>query len=103
LEHSIRPSDIAVRLGGDEFAVVLADVDLGVARSRAESLMARVDAEPWDELRPGLRVTVSMGVAAGDLADVVDISAYADAALYQAKDAGGHGIVSARGDRTSTD
>jgi len=93
LEHNIRPADLAVRLGGDEFGMVLAGVGTDVARARAETLMTQIDQEPWGELRPGLRVTVSIGVAAGAVTDVQEVTAHADAALYRAKEAGGHGIV----------
>jgi diguanylate cyclase (GGDEF)-like protein len=97
LEHNIRPADVAVRLGGDEFAMVMAGVGVEVARARAESLLAQIDREPWGDLRPGLRLTLSIGVASGVLADVQEVSARADAALYGAKDAGGHSIVCSRG------
>jgi GGDEF domain-containing protein len=77
--------------------LVLAGVGIEVARARAESLLAQIDHEPWDDLRPGLRVTLSIGIAAGDVNDIQGVSARADAALYQAKDAGGHGIICSRG------
>jgi len=93
LEHNSRHVDLAVRLGGDEFALLLAGAGLDVARARAESLMYQVDREPWEDLAPGLQVTLSIGVAAGAVAGVDTVSASADSALYGAKDAGGHRIV----------
>lgn len=93
LAHAVRSADLAVRLGGDEFAVILADTGLEVASERARHLLAAIDAHPWHEIDAGLVVKVSMGVAAGSPFEMSDIRARADRALYEAKAAGGHGVV----------
>lgn len=98
LERNARPADLAVRMGGDEFALLLAGVDLEVAVDRAESVLAQIDQEPWKDLRSGLSVSLSIGVASGPASEVQELIASADAALYRAKRAGGHRVVRAKED-----
>lgn len=95
LEDNIRHVDAAVRLGGDEFAMVLAGAELDVAMARAHSLMRQLGQQPWDDLQPGLVVTASIGVAIGTADDIDDVNLRADAALYEAKGAGGNRVVGA--------
>jgi diguanylate cyclase (GGDEF)-like protein len=98
LASSIRPTDRAVRLGGDEFVVVMADADLETARKRAEAVKEQIELYPWEDMSPGLRVTVSIGVASGPLSGLELVSVCADAAVYAAKAAGGNNIVCHRPD-----
>ncbi len=98
LERNARAADLAVRMGGDEFALLLAGVDLEVAVDRAESVMAQIDQEPWEDLRSGLSVSLSIGVATGRASEAEELIASADAALYRAKRAGGHCVIRAKGD-----
>jgi diguanylate cyclase (GGDEF)-like protein len=78
-------SDLAVRLGGDEFMLVLNSAQPRGARSRANWLLEAVAAERWDEIRPGLSVTASVGLAFGSPREYDRLIAIADAALYRAK------------------
>lgn len=94
LDESVRPDDLVVRLGGDEFAVVLADVDLPVARRRLRAVMERVSAQRWDEVAPGVHLTLSVGLSSGLPEHIDELRSRADAALYEAKAAGGRTIVS---------
>lgn len=88
-----RAGELAARYGGEEFVVVLPGVSADVARERAESLRAAVQAEGmphgWSTGAPV--VTVSLGVAVG-LPGVDDTRDHllktADEALYRAKAAG---------------
>ncbi|HVB05557.1 MAG TPA: GGDEF domain-containing protein [Acidimicrobiales bacterium] len=97
LERGVRPLDLAVRLGGDEFVVVLAETDLPAAATRAEALLATLDAQPMADLGEGLVLRVSAGVAAGPPARMIEVRAAADAALYCAKGAGGHRVAIGEG------
>jgi diguanylate cyclase (GGDEF)-like protein len=84
----IRPGDLAARLGGDEFVLVLEAADRDVAIRRGYEVRDRVRTEPWHELRAGLEVAVSVGVAWGARSGVA-LYREADEGLYQAKRAGG--------------
>ena len=95
LDRNVRPADLAVRLGGDEFLVVVADASEDVALQRAASILFLVDDHHWEEVAPGLRVTVSVGVAAGPLAALDEVRRQADRAVYQAKAGGGDTVCSA--------
>jgi diguanylate cyclase (GGDEF)-like protein len=90
LGRGIRSSDLAVRLGGDEFAVILSDTGPTAALYRAECLVRTFDQEALEATAGGLRARVSAGVAVGPPSGITEMWAAADAALYDAKAAGGH-------------
>nr|WP_239131057.1 sensor domain-containing diguanylate cyclase [Actinoplanes nipponensis] len=91
LEAGLRGRDLVARLGGDEFAVLLTgDPDRDSALAAAGRLHARL-AEPYDIDQREVRVGASIGVAllgehGGDLPTLMRA---ADAAMYEAKRAGG--------------
>jgi diguanylate cyclase (GGDEF)-like protein len=89
LARAIRSEDLAARLGGDEFAVVLAGAGASVGAKRARAIIDALEREPWHEIRAGLTVRASVGVAADDPSQYEAISARADSELYRAKAAGG--------------
>ena len=93
LERNVRPEDLSVRLGGDEFVVVLAGVDVETTLTRAAELLTEVGRCRFDEASPGLRITLSVGVAAGSPESLPDLWARADAALYRAKAGEGRRIA----------
>ncbi len=90
LRAAVRSGDLAVRFGGDEFLLLLPSTQLDVARQRAEAILTQIAAVQWDQLSPGLQVTVSAGVATGDPSAYERTVDGADAALYRAKRAGGN-------------
>lgn len=103
LSSHVRAGDLALRLGGDEFAVVLQDeqVDPGdpaavldtfhaTAVARAAAIREAVCLHDWSQVAPGIRVGVSIGVAAamvgGPYPGAADLLyREADARLYAAK------------------
>lgn len=89
LRQELRHGDVASRIGGEEFCVVLVDIDQETAKTIAENIRrAFADlAIAIDD--KGLIATVSIGLAIPTTEE--DFSALlnrADAALYQAKNAG---------------
>lgn len=58
------PTDaFCARYGGEEFALVLPGLAGDAAVAVCEAARDRVDRHGWDDVAPGLRVTVSFGVA----------------------------------------
>ncbi|MDP5240332.1 diguanylate cyclase [Uliginosibacterium sp. 31-16] len=92
-----RPGEMAARYGGEEFAVIIPSCSVEEAQRYGEYLAAQVRALalPHEASPPGV-VTVSIGVAAGapesEQADQ-QLLAFADAALYRAKDAGRNRVI----------
>ncbi|MCC7483854.1 MAG: EAL domain-containing protein [Burkholderiales bacterium] len=91
LKAAVRAGDTVGRLGGDEFAIVLSNL----ASARDGNLVAqKVMASFHDPFRPGagaeIYVTASIGITLfpDDSTDQDTLIQNADAAMYQAKDAG---------------
>ncbi len=92
----IRPVDILGRLGGEEFAILLPDTSPAGALLVAERLRETFAGTPVDANGASVAVTASFGVAAlGNEEDLDALLARADAALYQAKNAGRNRVVEA--------
>jgi diguanylate cyclase (GGDEF)-like protein len=96
LQANIRDSDLAVRLGGDEFAVVLAGVSEQNAFARVAEILRKLGRRSFDDVIPGLKVSLSAGIAVGAPGRFADIRARADAALYRAKAGGGRRLTNSR-------
>jgi diguanylate cyclase (GGDEF)-like protein len=87
-EHT-RGVDVVARYGGEEFCLVMVETDPAAALRLCERLRSLVQAHDWGEIRPGLSVTISIGVAGHREADAPDaLLAIADTRLYSAKHAG---------------
>ncbi|HET7931989.1 MAG TPA: diguanylate cyclase [Rhodanobacteraceae bacterium] len=93
IRSGLREGDLAGRYGGDEFAVVLCGIDAGIAAAVAERIRSSVACSLF-ERSPGLRCTLSIGLAASPAnRNVSDWIKAADAALYRAKLAGRNRLV----------
>ncbi|MDR3370268.1 diguanylate cyclase domain-containing protein [Rhodoferax sp.] len=104
LTRCVREMDTVARFGGDEFVVLLAelDTDWQKARQYAETVAEKIKstlASPYslsvpsqnnDSLHVEHHCTASIGIAvfASANADVQEITKWADAAMYQAKNEG---------------
>jgi diguanylate cyclase (GGDEF)-like protein/PAS domain S-box-containing protein len=86
----VRRSEVISRLGGDEFAVLMPDISEAEAATLAERIIRAVSQIPFRFDGQSLRLTTSLGIALYPLhgANTEDLIAHADAAMYQAKEAG---------------
>jgi len=93
IRQAVRLYDVPTRYGGDEFAIILPEADTDVASHVARRIFEKLELVPVPgEMRDAaLPIGLSIGVATfprplGDAASLVEA---ADAAMYQAKRAGG--------------
>jgi len=95
LGKAVRVIDIPARYGGEEFAVVLESTDLRGALNLAERIREDVGRLEVVTDKGVLKVTTSIGVAAfpDDAREQPILIERADAALYQAKQAGRNRVV----------
>lgn len=102
LNAQLRDVDLVARYGGEEFVFVLPETAAQEATEVCEKLRAGIEAYDWDQLAPGLEVTMSFGVAdSTGMKECTEILKHADRRLYQAKEAGRNRVrgVAPRGDR----
>ena len=97
LATEVRSTDFAARYGGEEFVIVFPETTGMEASTVCEKLRELIASHPWPRLAPGLRVTVSFGVARMTHPEqtVAQILASADRALYRAKSAGRNQVCEA--------
>jgi diguanylate cyclase (GGDEF)-like protein len=94
LGDRMRETDLVARYGGEEFLFCLVGMDEAQAAEFCEELRLAVERHPWEQLSPGLRVTMSVGLAARCRESTVDaLLQRADACLYRAKHLGRNRIV----------
>ncbi len=85
LASNVRSQDVVYRYGGEEFCLLLRGATPDEARLIAERV---IESAHTIELPDGDRVTVSVGVAAGEAASLQETFEWADRALLEAKVAG---------------
>jgi diguanylate cyclase (GGDEF)-like protein/PAS domain S-box-containing protein len=100
----IRRNEILSRLGGDEFAVLLPEAGEKEASMLAERIVRAISHIPFRFEGQNIRLTTSLGIAIYPLhADnVEELIAHADAAMYQAKEAGKNAWRIYRADRDTS-
>jgi len=94
LRDAVRPTDIVGRVGGEEFAILLPQTSREGAVTLAERLRAAIAARAVDFAGSIIPLTISVGVAAGEHAELAKLLRDADAALYLAKGAGRNRVSS---------
>jgi len=95
--HCQRAGDVAARYGGEEFVVLLPGLDAEQAVALAESIRCTIAHLQLQHGEQPVALTISLGVATltPSLVAPADLLAAADAALYQAKNAGRDQVVRA--------
>ena len=103
IRDEMREPDFAARYGGEEFLFVMPLSDRSRAWSLAERLRERVAAADMNDIVPGLKVTVSVGVADHRPGESVEtLLERADQRLYRAKETGRNRIVYSEDDDSGT-
>ena len=83
---ALRPYDSVGRYGGEEFLIVAPACDIAQARDLAERVRDRIEKRVVMVAAKPVRITLSMGVAAGSFAIATESLLHsADSALYAAK------------------
>jgi two-component system cell cycle response regulator len=94
LAGCVRDGDHVFRYGGEEFAVIFAGMDDATAEAACERVRCTVERFDWGALTPGLKVTVSMGLAhASPTQAARSVLGKADERLYLAKAGGRNRVV----------
>lgn len=90
LRDSLRAEDIVVRLGGDEFLILLQDIrEAPYAAEVARHIVDKINQPyPVGELSLSLSTSVGISIFPVDGQDIDTLISHADAAMYQAKQAG---------------
>jgi diguanylate cyclase (GGDEF)-like protein len=86
LKFNVRDDDLAARLAGDEFVVVLSNADAEFAAKVVHRIREAVDTHDWNSIAPGLRVSLSIGIASARAGDSIeDVLARGDKLMYADK------------------
>ncbi len=89
MRGAVRETDMIARHGGEEFALLLPETTLAEGVVLAERLRLAVETYPWDDLVPGMSITMSIGLwPATNIGSVEEALARADEQMYRAKRAG---------------
>ncbi len=90
LKNTLRSTDYVGRWGGDEFAALLPEATSDAACQVAAKLTRIFATTPITVAGKTLFASASIGIAVmpDHTRDITELTAYADAAMYQAKDAG---------------
>jgi diguanylate cyclase len=94
IKSSIREIDYACRFGGEEFVILLVNTDLDKATKVAERIRSILENYNFNDIVPGLKVTVSIGLT-NYLAfnSIQETLMSADNKMYRAKEKGRNLVV----------
>lgn len=94
LHDNVRQADNVFRLGGEEFAFTMPETELSTAYQACERLRITLAEYNWENIAPGLQVTISIGVADdSDCDSVQEMMLHADTRLYTAKRLGKNRVI----------
>jgi diguanylate cyclase (GGDEF)-like protein/PAS domain S-box-containing protein len=101
MQQHTRDIDIVARYGGEEFVIVFPETKPEDAYQACEKIRLLVANQSWDDLAPGLRVTLSLGLTGHTTVHShEEMLNRADTLLYNAKNTGKNRIIM---DNTSDD
>ena len=90
----LREIDYFARIGGEEFLFVLPLVDKEQAKYMADRIRVQVENANFDEVAPGLKMTISLGVSDYQSPEKIETTlSRIDSALYAAKRTGRNQVV----------
>ncbi|MGA7984006.1 MAG: diguanylate cyclase [Burkholderiales bacterium] len=96
-QATMRKTDVFGRYGGEEFLMILTASDKTGAAGAVERVCAAAAAHDWETIAPGLKLTLSAGLADYRQGEGVEqLINRADSALYEAKRAGRNRVVVAQ-------
>jgi diguanylate cyclase (GGDEF)-like protein len=91
LRSHVRDEDLPARLAGDEFVIMFKHTPIHIAQQACARIEAAVKHFEWASVRPGLAVTISVGVAVAGPGDTVDsLTHRSDVAMYGQKKGAAH-------------
>jgi diguanylate cyclase (GGDEF)-like protein len=94
ISYEIRKIDYFARWGGEEFLLILAFTEPDKASITAERLRIVIEEKNFEDIIPGLKLTLSMGITSYQRGETIDETlGRADAALYEAKRHGRNKVV----------
>ncbi|UCB54015.1 MAG: GGDEF domain-containing protein [Thiotrichales bacterium] len=94
IRTSIREIDYGSRFGGEEFVVLLVNTDIEQSKAVAERIRSGIENYNFNDIAPGLHVTVSIGMANyKQYKSIQETLMTADNRMYKAKDQGRNKIV----------
>jgi len=95
IKAAAREADICGRLGGDEFSIILPETDIEQAQNFSERLCSKISNIVVSTQTSNISFTSSIGVATryAECTKLEQLIAYADAALYEAKNKGRNQVV----------
>jgi len=88
LRQRLRHTDIIARVGGDEFAVLLTQTDADQVHIVADEVVKSLSRETAMLADHSIRITASVGAVMLAALTDVEVMAYADLAMYEAKETG---------------
>lgn len=89
-----RRSDMISRYGGEEFLICFPETELQEVREICEELCVAIETADWSAIEPGLRVTLSVGLAGlSSGSNSMNLMTVADSNLYKAKADGRNRVI----------
>ena len=94
LQKRLRYTDTLARLGGDEFAIILQHTNIGQAQLIAGEMLAllKYNTEGKEGKCPGITASIGIALFPEHSASLETLIAYADLAMYNAKEQGGNRV-----------